>query len=354
MKHNLMKKLSLLLLILIAPCTFLLCACGPTPTNEARSVRFVSNISQYETDEEGNNKAIFELDLNVPTYLDFSVSPSSWSGYRPTYDYLKGGDGENRQRFKFDEGVFTINSADFKPVDLGININGHTDRCQVRLREYPEEIFYAGHQTELFVSSGEMLQIKPFARFSGSDEPVELSSENFSYKYLVETSNETLISVPDPNILKVYVTQKLPNEKVTIQVHMLNQKGEKILGLGFSLKITIGQMAKYGYLDIEGADRLVFDGQTEPVELDASEFLVEGNNYQLNYKFVVVSEKDVKIEGFDYLITCTNADCSEDGVIKFTKPAGNELEIKVKIFCTDLYTSTYKTYTYIASLKIKF
>ena len=354
MKKSLFKKISLLLFMLFVPCTLLLCACGPTPTNEARSVRFVSNVSQYETGSDGVSRAIFEVDLNVPTHLDFTVTPSSWSGYEQTYRIRSGNYGANLNRFKLEDGIITIINSDFEPIDIEIRINDHIDMCQVRLKVYPNEIFYKGHQTNFTINSSEMLQITPFAKFGSSSEEVELDEMNYHYKYLVETSNPTLIEVPNPNVLKVCATQKVPNELVTVQVYMLNQKGEKIIGLSFSMKFTIIQLAKDGYLKIDGVNTLIYGSDAEPLELDAETFLVDEGNYQMNYVFRVISENNVMIEDFDYRVECTNADCSQKGVIKFTQLGGEKLDIKLSIYCTGLYTSQMNTYKFIVNFKIKF
>ena len=88
-----------------------------------------------------------------------------------------------------------------------------------------------------------------------------------------------------------------------IKVKLLDESGKEKQGLSFTVKITVREMAKDGFLLLEGFNDFVENGST--VELNANEMTPNVNGeYELRFKAYFISDLDTLIEnngGFECL-----------------------------------------------------
>lgn len=278
MKKKLAKTL-IFLMVVMFPVTILLSGCGATATNEARGVHFVSSKYDEET-----GYAIFEVDLNVATNLDYKVNPSSWSGYSVTYQPI-GGDPANRVRYELINGVITVKSLDFQEIQIRIHINGHTDTCIVRLKEYPVKI--QTNLTQVNINAFGVYTINVYGEFddgAGSTYTRPITDNEFNFT--IATSDETVIDVPNENRLKVCSVRR-NSAAATVTVTLNDMQGES-KGLSFTIHFNVVQNASSGYLLVSGYDKFVNNGDT--IDINLSDLEYEEGHYVLSWRLYVFSE----------------------------------------------------------------
>lgn len=289
MKNMLKRMLLFAMMMVMLPLSAFLVACGATPSDEARAVMFVSDIY-----DETSGKAIFEVDLMVPTELTFKCNPSTYEN-KPSYTIPVEGQTNsslNRSRFDFKDGIITVNHAKFEPVEIKISVNGYTDQCIVRLKEYPVEIYAV--QTDVVLNAYGSHTICAMGVF-------KLPGNTFEHRPLLErdynfsvySDNETVVSVPNHSRLTVY-SERLNTSSANITVKLLDESGKE-KGLSFTVKITVKEMAKDGFLLFDGFDSFVENGST--IEVDANEMTPNAQGeYELHFKAYFISDLDTLIE----------------------------------------------------------
>ena len=337
-----MKKLKfslvMLVLALVFPLTMVLSGCGATPKNEALGVYFQS----YEYDDE-TGYAVFSVDMDKPTKLDFKVNPSSWSGYAVTYA-IKECSANNLSRFKFQDGIITVNSVDIDPLKNGakfedikieIYVNGYTDTCIVTLKKYPKSVYVVNENVS--IGAGTSFTINPIGVFEDAfGATYEKSLIEYEYNFLVETDDETVISVPNKNRLKVVSVRK-NNEAAKVYVTLLNTKGESY---GDSFKLTINikvvENASDSRTNISGYNKFVKSG--DAIQINASDLSKDGDEYVLSYKNYIFSTQKLLIDNSYVEIECTSNDSryvdidSENTQIKVTKGRENKLTFTLSMW----------------------
>lgn len=297
MKKILKKSLLFVLMLMMLPLSTFLVACGATPDDEAKSVMFMSDIYDEET-----GKAIFEVDLMVPTELTFKSNPSTFEN-RPSYTIPVEGQTNsslNRSRFDFKDGIITVNHVNFEPIEIKITLNGYTDQCIVRLKEYPVEI-YAKNDDVVINAYGSytICAMGKFKLDDGTYEHRPLLERD--YNFSVYSDNETVVSVPNHSRLTI-CSERLNTNSANITVTLLDEsKNSK--NLSFQVKVTVTEMAKEGFLLFEGFNSFVENGST--FEVDANTLTANANEqYELRFKTYFISDLDTLLEnigGFECL-----------------------------------------------------
>lgn len=300
MKKVLKKALLIVMMLAMLPLTTLFVACGATPDDEAKAVMFTSDIYDEET-----GKAIFEVDLKVPTELTFKCNPST-SDDRVSYTIPVEGQinsSLNRSRFDFKNGVITVNDSRFEPVEIKISVNGYTDQCIVRLKEYPVEIFAS--VSDVVINSYGSYTICAMGKFKLSDGTYETRPLlEKDYNFQVVSDDETVISVPNSSRLTVCSERKDTNF-ANVTVTLLDESGIS-KNLSFKVKISVHQMAESGYLKIEGFDSFVEDGSTVKVDANTMTPNVDGE-YELRFSAKFASELGCELDNIGKLTCLTDS-----------------------------------------------
>ena len=250
---------------LLIPLGLVLTGCGATPSNEVRGVFFDSDYYDEET-----GYAVFWIDYNNPTQLKYKVNPSSWSGYIPEFQVIKSGINYNNvDRFKLEAGAVTINNYAFEDIIVQISLNDFTDMCIVKLKKYPERIFFLDENQEesiegyMAIGSNSLYKFHIFGQFSGEDEPRELSENEYTFN--VVSSNETVISVFDPKRLTV-ATVKTRAETATVSIQLLTAKGEALNNETLTFKFDVIPIISEARFLIDGYDNFITGTEEEPIE----------------------------------------------------------------------------------------
>lgn len=299
MKKILKKSLIFLLLMVMLPLSSFLVACGAEPGESANAVSFVSNLYDEET-----GKAIFEVDLNVETTLKYKCNPStSKSSVRFTIP-VEGqtNSSYNRSRFTFLEtGTIIVNYDDFEPIEVKINVNGHTDQCIVRLKEYPLEIFVA--EPEIVLNSYASYTIPLIGRFKLDDGTFENRQilEN-EYNYKVVSQNETLVNVPNLERL-VICSERQISRSTVVNISILDtSKNPK--GIACNLKVNIIESVEDGFLLFDNFDKIVSDG--DEIEVDANYLVANADGgFDLTFKTYYISHLNSLVD-VDENIYCSS------------------------------------------------
>lgn len=296
-----MKKLKFSLLafalLLIFPLSFILSGCGATPKNEALGIHFES----YDYDD-ATGYAIFEVDLLKATKLTYKINPSSWSGYAITYAVKECSD-QNLSRFNLENGIITVEDEKFQEIKIDIYVNGYSDTCIVRLKQYPTSIYL--EETDVVLGAGSSYTINPIGRFVDAfGAEYEKPLLEYSYNFLVETEDETIVNVPNENRLKIVSVRK-NNDATKINITLLNREG---VPYGDSFKLTINvtivENAGDSRTDISGHNGFVKDGDT--ITINANNLEKSGEKYVLRYKNYLFSSQNLLIEQDNVKINCTS------------------------------------------------
>ncbi len=291
---NKLKKFFVLLLVVMMPLTFVLTACGATPTSEVRGVHFVSN--KYD---EATGYAIFEVDKDVPTKLEYKVNPSTWSGYEVTYTTPEDS-AENKVRYTLINGVILVSETNFHQIQVKIHINGQTDSCYVRLKVYPDRIYT--DQSSVKLNARGVYTICPIGEFTEGANKVSRPINDNEYNFLVESNDSTIIRVVNPSRLMVCSDRKnTATAKVTVT--LCNTKG-KSKGMSFVVDFTVIQNAREGYLLADGYDKFIKNGDEITVDLSTLE-TDGGGNKVLKYDLFVASDSNLFIETTSLCTTST-------------------------------------------------
>ncbi len=262
------------------PLTMLFSGCGATATNGANAVNFVSE--KYDS----KGRAIFEVDLGVPTKLNYKVNPSTWSGYAVTYN--NDATERNRQRFVLEgDGVITVTRADFEDLDVEINVNGHSDHCLVTLKKYPTKVY--PKFTEVQLAAQGMYTIDVLAEFEGENNARQILESD--YKFKVVSSDETKVQVPNSDRLTIYAV--CTNEATAnVTVSLLDQSGKE--KTKFVVKINVIQSAGKAVLKLGGVDKFIKEGET--ITLQSSSLETQSGAYVIIYNVLFFSDTNILLE----------------------------------------------------------
>lgn len=343
MKKILKMSLIFLLMLVMFPLSSVLVGCGATPSDNANAVAFVSDKYDEET-----GKAIFEVDLKTPTKLTYKCNPSTYENKASYTIPVEGqtNSSYNRSRFTFEKGVITVNYDDFEQIEIKISINGHTDQCIVRLKEYPNNI--RPLHTEVIIGADSSYTIPILGTFVREDENVEEYVLEKDYNFVVSSDNEQVISIPNTTRLTVNSNGRAGTSNVTIELQddSGNKKGT------VTIKFTVVEMAKSAYLMFDGRDFFVEDGGT--IEVDANVLTANAaGEYELHYTAFFISELGTEIENTG------DIDCSSNDNEYVSFDENNDLikiksslniKLKVTVY-TDLYVEKNNI---ISTLKMTF
>ena len=326
------KKLFLcFMMVVLLPLSMVLTGCGATPKNEVLGVAFESMTYDEET-----GYAVFEVDKNLETPLEYKVFPSTCTGYKVYFDPVDKGTAENSARFTFENGKITVNSDSFEEVTYKVRIGDYTDTCIIRLKTYP--ISMRPEKASVTIGAYESASINVIATFlnpNGLTYTKNISEDNFNFK--VEPADETIIRVDNENRLK-FRSIRANAAETKVKVSLMDATGEKAL-LSFDIDVTITQNANAAYLLMEkGCNKIIRNDQTIDVAYDELES--EGSYKAVKFDVYIVSGTNLWIEEDTNLtIQLSNkklAKLSDDGkYILLTDSVVNGYELEVNI-CTDI------------------
>lgn len=367
MSKRLSKIILFLSFVLVLPLVMTLTGCGATPVNDAKSVKFVSNLYDEET-----GYAVFEVDINKPTELTYKINPSSNSGYAVQIqemedDYENATD--NHINYYMDNNnidpetkkvvedkplCITVFNKNFKQIKVRIYISVSDtdvieDFCLVRLKEYPSEIYLdetpnpvLNENNEVvydktdYINAGGVYSIHVFGKFTENvitntvDEDgnvistVTQHSETREitddvYRFKVESSDQTVINVLDNSRLKV-CSLKNKLESAVITISMVDINGNLIAdGFVLKLHLTVVLSPKYSLLTLDGVNKFV-KGNTEitnaekdeEVHINLAESKIYSDNiheslyYFINFDIELFDSSDVYIKYDEYFISCAS------------------------------------------------
>ena len=303
MKKILKISLFSLLLALVMPFTLFLSGCGATPTNEVLGVFF-----QPEFYDEETGFAVFEIDLNKNTELKYKVNPSSWSGYAVTYS-IKECPPENLSRFTLKDGSINIESAAFEQIKIEIHINNYVDTCIVRLKEYPKDMFLYDvdgttkvKELEVTINAYASYIICPYGVFvdRAGVQTIKPLLE-YDFDFAVTSNDETVISVPNENRLKICSVRKNV-ASAEVLVGLKNASGNVIYQV--KVKVNVILNAASAKVLIDGNETFVSEGSNIEIDAETLEKDASGN-YLMNYQMFVFSEDNRFIETQNIDMMCT-------------------------------------------------
>lgn len=274
MKNKLKNILFVLIIALSMPLTMLLSGCGATASGTVTGVVFDS------LDYEDDGTPVFWVDKGVKTSLDYKVYPSSASGYKVYFDPAGTGTPENSLRYNFDSGKITIKDDKFEDVRYKVRIGNYSDTCIVKLKEYPKEIYAT--ETDVVLNSGDIQDIVLKGNFLSAHNVLtkDVILNDNEYNFLVESADETVVSIPNKNRLKFIAARQNGTASTTVNVTMLNCSGEK-KDLKVQIKVTVVQNISVCKIIMSGCD----------------EFVENNDDVEINYNDLNTTQIDDDIYG---------------------------------------------------------
>lgn len=331
-----------LIFALVFPMLTLLVGCGATPSNELTGIVFDTMI--YE-----DGVAVFEVDKGVTTDLTYKIYPSSASGYKIYFDPIDKGTAENSSRYTFKDGKITVGHSSFEDVKYKVRVGDFTDTCIIRLKKYPNRIYTS--DTNIILNTNDVKVINVMAEFSNSATPRAIREDE--YDFLVETSDETIIHVPNQNYLKIIpIRNGLATAKVTVS--LLNKQGEKT-GLSFEMNIQVVQNISSSKVIMSGVDYFVKDG--DEVEVDYNQLPEEGGDKYIHFDVYPVNKNDILDQhGHEFIISLTSQSfvklSNDKKYVIIDDSVENGYEVKISLIHTDLNMSDGSTFVVNIYLKI--
>ena len=331
------------------PLGLFLTGCGATPSNEVRGVFFDTQIDN-ET-----GLPVFYVDIGRNTELSYKVNPSSWSGYKPVFQILQSGENEvNRTRFDLTNGTIIILSPEFDDITVQIVLNDFTDTCIVKLKKYPEKIFFEnGEKTaQEYISANSARKIHVYAQFSGEEEARAISDDEFRFN--VVSSDSTIINVPNSSRLFVSTIKSKPSV-ATVTIDILNADGKPVCE---QLKLTFDvlPLIDRAYLILDGYDHFINSDDEGEITIHSSSLetdeLSDVTAYLMNYKIKLFGQSvsqssEVLIEDVSgYQIKAFSSTSRyfkeiESGKIKITPPGSFKFDLTVWVGVNDKTVSAF-------------
>ena len=341
-----------LLLFFVTPLCLTLTGCGATPVSEVKAIYFDSDIYDEKT-----GYAVFELDCDVPTQLPYKINPSGWSG-ELLFNAVK--NGQNKAPY-FDlneaSGVFTImDEASYQITEVQViiyvsvkgKIVSFEDRCLVKLKKYPIQIFVnedRDTEAQIYLNAGGAHTLHIYGNF-GNGDVRELAESDYNFN-VMSSDNSVLIV---PNISRLTI-KSLKNriDEVKFTVKLLdakgNERGENFV-LIYNVKVVLP--ASYSVATFEGYDNFIFDGDTVDITIDNTfDSSLVGNSYYYDLDFDVELfsnngiSNEVYLDKSEYEVICTSNQeryriiDNENMVFQVRKPQNsNTLQVSVTIATT--------------------
>ncbi len=318
------KRIALFLLTaMLLPVSSLLTGCGATPKNEVLGVFFQSSFY----DEEGT--PIFAVDKGIDTWLSYKVNPSSWSGYNVTYA-VKECSAQNLSRFNLDKGIINVGSDNFEDIKIEIHINGYVDTCIVTLKQYPQSVYIVDE--EITITALSNYTINPIGVFTDAmGETYEASLIEYDYNFVVESTDPTIINIPNENRLKLCSVRKNSGTS-KVKVKMLNTIGE--VKFSFELTVNVIENASKSVAMVSGYDSFISEGST--IDINASDLELEDGKYKLEYNAYIFSVQNLYLRDNVELTATTNSRYArvkdEEKTVYITKGMGNTLTFELFIW----------------------
>ena len=297
MKSSLKRIFFALIFAVSLPVIAFLTGCGATPSGKITGILF-----EAMKFDEATGLPVFEVDKDVSTELEYKIYPSTASGYKVYFDPVTKGTSENTSRFTFKDGTIIVNDEDFEEIQYKIRAGNYSDTCIIRLKEYPVEI--TTDKPTMVVNSFDIVPINVRAKFINSLEEVSYRNITESdYDFLVETSDETIIQIPNENRLK-FCPVRNGKSQAEVTVTLLNVQGEKT-GFSFKISVQVIQRVSQAFVTMSGVSDILEDGDTATVVFDKLEN--ESGLRRLDFNIYPVNVGDVVIEDeLDYSITLSN------------------------------------------------
>ena len=340
---NKIKKLCyLMVLALVFPIVSVLVGCGATPSSEITGIVFDTLL--YE-----DGVAVFEVDQGVTTDLKYKIFPSTASGYKVYFDPIDKGTPTNSSRFTFEDGKITIDKPEFEDVRYKVRVGEFTDTCIIRLKKYPNRIYTP--DTDIMLNTNDVKVINVMAEFENSPVPRSIREDEFDF--LVETSDETIINIPNENYLKIVpIRNGLASAKVTVTI--LNKQKEKT-DLKFEINVRVVQNISDSKVIMSGVDHFVKDGDT--VEVDYNSLAEESGFKVIKFNVYPVNKNNILDQhGHEYIVALTSQNfmsVSEDGKSVLIKDTiENGYTMKLSLVHTDLNMQDGSTFVINISMKI--
>ncbi len=333
----------LMVLVLIFPLVTFLAGCGATPSSEITGIVFDTLI--YE-----DGVAVFEVDQGVTTDLTYKIFPSTASGYKVYFDPIDKGTPTNSSRFTFEDGKITIDKAEFEDVRYRVRVGEFTDTCIIRLKKYPNRIYTP--DTDIMLNTNDVKVINVMAEFANSPEPRSIREDE--YDFLVETSDETIINIPNENYLKIIpIRNGLASAK--IKVTLLNKQKEKT-DLSFEMNVRVVQNITDSKVIVSGVDYFVKDGDKVEIDYNSLTSNAEGNKI-IDFKIYPINKNNILDQhGHEYIVALTSQNfmtvsgCGTKILVKDN--VENGYEMKVLLIHTDLNMQDGSTFVIDITIKI--
>lgn len=337
MKNKLKNIFLTLIVALSLPLMMFLSACGATPSNEVMGVLFDS-----PTEEEG--VAVFEVDLGVATDLPYKVFPSSASGYKVYYDPIDTGTDSNFFNFEFKDGNIVINSENFESIKYKIRVGDYSDTCIIKLKKYPNTI--STTETNVVLNSNDVHNILIYGDYGKGNVLIDEDAHSF----LVESSDETVVSVPNANRLKFIAVRENGTATAKVTVTMLDCSGEKTERV---VEISVKVVQNIADCDVVMSACDEFVKNNDNVEINYNDSDLKYDATESEYKRLELNIYPINTNGMrciddNYLVNVTSSasyvKVSDDGktiLIKNTIP--DDYSFVVKIFFPDLKAKDAET-----------
>lgn len=348
MKIKFKKLFFALMLAVSLPIVSFLTGCGATPSNKLTGILF--DTMQYD---EVTGLPVFMVDKDVTTSLDYKIYPSSASGYKVYFDPIDKGTAENSSRFTFQDGTINIHSASFEEVKYKVRAGEYSDTCIIRLKEYPVEI--STDKPTMVVNSFDIVPINVQARFVNSIGVV--TTKNITegdFDFVVETSDETILQVPNENRLK-FCPVRNGRSNAEITVTLLNGQGEKT-NMSFKISVQVIQRISNSFVTLSGVSTMVENGDTAEVNFNslATENgmgRIDLNVYPINVGNLLVGDE------FTYSLNLSSkkyAKISADGkYILIDSAIPNDEKLQIQITIVDMTMDDGSTFVIDLNLIIK-
>lgn len=207
-----MKKILSTILCISIFCLLILTGCGVEGSTIPRGIKFT--------------KDIYYVDLNVDSYIDYKIYPSTVPSAEVSYsiddDYTEA------RYYTFKNGWINVNNVSFSGLKIFVSLNDLTDSADVKLRKYPSSVSFDSETQDVFAGSYLSLRLK------GVFDDGTRYCENSEYIYSVTSSNSSVVEVVDESRLLVKSTGRRGKSEITVK--MLNSAGKEV---NLSAKTTV-------------------------------------------------------------------------------------------------------------------
>ena len=304
MKRKFVAVLMLMCLISLSIFT----GCGLEGSPAATGIKFTNAV--YDETEQAN---VIYVDVNVDTFLEYKVYPSSAKNYVVYWDRTKD---SSENKYNFQNGHIRVKDASFTKMEVTVRLNEYSDSAFVKLREYPSKIFYK-EESENIVQE---------TIFAGTYKEIQLSGsfndfgnrnlKNGEYQYAVTSSDPSVVEVVDSVNMLLKSTGRKGQSDITVKI--LDSAGQEKQGLSTTFRMNVKENIADAYVTVGG--EVVSDGQTYQYYVspsDLSQELQIDVRY-FNEKLLLLSDEKFIVLSSDESVVKVNV--TESGyTLKFVK-----------------------------------